>query len=112
MKFLVIANPTDLIISYFEVFARFFCSFFYKMSKDCSLLSKKQEGNIDKREILSNLFISNSKKVCWEVFFQSLCYEKFEELFTILIRDVDYLSCFIRVINQNYIDFVEEKFKL
>ena len=82
------------------------------MLKDCSLLSKKQEGNIDKREILSNLFISNSKKVCWEVFFQSLCYEKFEELFTILIRDVDYLSCYIRVINQNYIDFVEEKFKL
>ena len=112
MKFLVIANPTDLIISYFEVFVRFFCNFFYKMSKDCSLLSKKQEGNIDKREILSNLFLSNSKKVCWEVFFQSLCYEKFEELFTILIRDVDYLSCYIRVINQNYIDFVEEKFKL
>ena len=54
MKFVVIANPTDLIISYFEVFVRFFCNFFYKMSKDCSLLSNKQAGDIDKREILLN----------------------------------------------------------
>ena len=82
------------------------------MLKDCSLLSNKQAGYIDKREILLNLFTSNSKKVCWEVFFQSLCYEKFEELFIILIRDIDYLSCYIRLINQNYINFVEEKFKL
>ena len=111
MKFVVIANPTDLIISYFEVFACFFCNFFYKMSKEFSLLSNKQAGDIDKREILLNLFISNFKKFCREVFFQSLCYEKFE-LFTKLIRDVDYLSCYIRRINQNYIDFVEEQFKL
>ena len=82
------------------------------MLKDCSLLSNKQAGDIDKREILLNLFISNFKKFCREVFFQSLCYEKFEELFTILIRDVDYLSCYIRIINQNYIHFAEEKFKL
>ena len=81
------------------------------MLKDCSLLSNKQAGDIDKREILLNLFISNFKKFCREVFFQSLCYEKFE-LFTKLIRDVDYLSCYIRLINQNYIDFVEEQFKL
>ena len=110
MKFFVIANPADL-ISYFEVFVCFFCNFFHKMSKDCSLLSNKQAGDIDKREILLNLFISNFKKFCREVFFQSLCYEKFE-LFTKLIRDVDYLSCYIRLINQNYIDFVEEQFKL
>ena len=83
------------------------------MLKDCSLLSNKQAGDIDKREILLNLFISNFKKFCREVFFQSLCYEKFEELFTILIRDDDVLSCYIRLINQNYIDFLkEEKFKL
>ena len=82
------------------------------MSKDCSLLSNKQTEDIDKREILLNLFISNFKKFCREVVFQSLCYEKFEELFMILIRDVDYLSCYIRIINQNYIQFVEEKFKL
>ena len=112
MKFVVIANPTDLIISYFEVFACFFCNFFYKMSKEFSLLSNKQAGDIDKREILLNLFISNFKKFCREVVFQSLCYEKFEELFMILIKDVDYLSCYIRIINQNYIQFVEEKFKL
>ena len=80
--------------------------------KDYLLLSKKHARDIDKREILLNLFISNFKKVCREVFFQSLCYEKFEELFTILIRDVDYLSCYIRLINQNFIDFVEERFKL
>ena len=59
------------------------------MLKDCSLLSNKQAGYIDKREILLNLFISNFKKLCREVLFQSLCYEKFEEMFTILIRDVD-----------------------
>ena len=112
MKFVVIANPADLIISYFEVFVCFFCNFFYKMLKDCSLLSNKQGRGINKREILLNLFISNFKKFCREVFFQSLCYEKFEELFTILIRDVDYLSCYIRIINQNYIHSVEEKFKL
>ena len=82
------------------------------MSKDCSLLSNKQAGDIDKREILLNLFISSFKKFCREVFFQSLCYEKFEELFTILIRDVDYLSCYIRIINQNYIHYLEEKIKL
>ena len=82
------------------------------MSKVCLLLSNKQAGYIDKIEILLKLFISNFKKFCREVFFQSLCYEKFEELFTILIRDVDYLSCYIRIINQNYIHFVEEKFKL
>ena len=28
MKFIVIANPTDLIISYFEIFVRSFCNFF------------------------------------------------------------------------------------
>ena len=82
------------------------------MLKDCSLLSNKQAGDIDKREILLNLFISNFKKFCRKVFFQSLCYETFEELFTILIRDVDYFSCYIRIINKNYIHFVEEKFKL
>ena len=59
------------------------------MLKDCSLLSNKQAGYIDKREILLNLFISNFKKLCREVLFQSLCYEKFEEMFTILLRDVD-----------------------
>ena len=82
------------------------------MSKDCSLLSNKQAGDIYKTEILLKLFISNFKKFCRKFFFQSLCYEKFEELFTILIRDVDYLSCYTRIINQNYIHFVEEKFKL
>ena len=112
MKFVAIVNPIDLIISYFEVFVRFLCDFFHKLSKDCLLLSKKQAGDIDRREILLNLFISNFKKCCGEVFYQSLCYEKFEELFTILIRDVDYLSCYIKLINQNYIDFIEEKFKL
>ena len=76
---------------------------------DCSLLSNKQAGDIDNREILLNLFISNFKKFCREVFFQSLCYEKLEELFTILTKDVDYLSCYIRIINQNSIQFVEEK---
>ena len=69
MKSVVIANLTDLIISYFEVFVRLFCNFFYKMCKDCSLLSNKQAGDINKREILSNLFISNFKKFCWEVVF-------------------------------------------
>ena len=49
MKFVVTANPTELIISYFEVFVSFFCKFFYKMSKYCSLLSNKQAGSIDKR---------------------------------------------------------------
>ena len=112
MKFVVIANPTDLIISYFEVFACFFCNFFYKMSKEFSLLSNKQAGDIDKREILLNFFISNFKKFCRKVFFQFLCYETFEELFTILKRDVDYFSCYIRIINKNYIHFVAEKFKL
>ena len=112
MKFVTIANPTDFIISYFEVFVSFFCNFFYKMLKDCSLLYNKQARDIDKREILSNLFISNFKRFCRETLFQSLCYEKFEELFTILIRDVDYLSCYIRIINQDYVHFVEEKFKL
>ena len=101
MKFVVIANPTDLIISDFEVFVSFFYNFFYKMLKDSSLVSNTQAGDIDKREILLNLFILNFKKFCREVFFQSLCYEKFEELFTKLIRDVDYLSCYIRLINQN-----------
>ena len=71
------------------------------MLKDSSLVSNTQVGDIDKREILLNLFILNFKKFCREVFFQSLCYEKFEELFTKLIRDVDYLSCYIRLINQN-----------
>ena len=89
MKFVVIANPTDLIISYFEVFVCFFSNCFHKMLEDCSLLSNKQAGDIDKREILLNLFISNFKKLCREVLFQSLCYEKFEEMFTILLRDVD-----------------------
>ena len=112
MKFVVTTNPTDLIISYSEVFVRFFVFFFCKMLKDCSLLSNKQGGGIDKREIWLNFLISNFKRFCWEVFFQSLCHEKFEELFTVLLRDVDYLSCYIRIINQNYIDFVEEKFKL
>ena len=81
------------------------------MLKDCSLLFNKQAGDIEKRKILLNLFISNFKKLCREVFFQSLCYEKFEELFTILIRDVDYLPCHIRLINQNYIEFVEENYE-
>ena len=101
MKFVVIVNPTDLIISDFEVFVSFFYNFFYKMLKDSSLVSNTQAGDIDKREILLNLFILNFKRFCREVFFQSLCYEKFEELFTKLIRDVDYLSCYIRLINQN-----------
>ena len=92
MKFVVTANPSDLIISYFDVFVRFFCNFFHKISKDCSLLSNKQAGDIDTREILLNLFISNVKKFCREVFFQSLCYENFEELLTILLRDAGYLS--------------------
>ena len=78
MKFVAIANPTDFSISYFEVFVSFFCNFFYKMLKDCSLLSNKQARDIDKREILSNLFISNFKRFCRETLFQSLCYEKFE----------------------------------
>ena len=82
------------------------------MSKDCSLLFNKKAEDIDKREILLILFISNFKKFCREVFFQSLCYEKFEEMFAILLKDVDYLSCYIRIINQNYIHFVEEKLKL
>ena len=82
------------------------------MLKDCSHLSKKQAGDINKREILLSFFISNFKKICRKVFFQTLCYEKLEELFIILIRDIDYLSCYIRVINKHYIDFVEEKFKL
>ena len=82
------------------------------MSKEFSLLSNKQAGDIDKREILLNQFISNFKKFCREVFFQSFFYEKFQEMFTILIKDVDYLSYYIRIINQNYIHFVEEEFKL
>ena len=74
MKFIVIANPTDLIISYFEVFVyAHFVIFFNKMSKDCSLLSNKQGGDIDKRDILLNLFISSFKKNFRDVFFQSLC---------------------------------------
>ena len=113
MKSVVIAKSTDLIISCFEVFVRFFCNFFYKMSKDCSLLSNKKAGDIDKRVILLNLFISNFEKFYRDIFFfQSLCYEKFKEMFMILKKDVDYLSCYIRIINQNYIYFVEEKFKL
>ena len=48
------------------------------MSKDFSLLSNKQAGYIDNREILLSLFILNFKKLCRVVFFQSLCYEKFE----------------------------------
>ena len=79
MKFFAIINPADLIISYFEVFVRFFCNFFYKLLKECLHVSKKQAGYIDKREILLNLFILNFKKFCREAFFQSLCYEKFEE---------------------------------
>ena len=86
MKLVAIVNPTDLIISYFEVYVRFFCNFLYKLSKDCLLLSKKQATGTDKREILLNLFISNFKKFCREVFSQSLCYDKFEEFFMILIR--------------------------
>ena len=43
---------------------------------------------------------------------QDLRRPQVEMLFTILIRDVDYLSCYIRIINQNYVHFVEEKFKL
>ena len=46
------------------------------------------------------------------VFFQSLCYEKFEELFTISIRNIDYVSFYIGIINESYIQFVEEKSKL
>ena len=34
------------------------------MSKDCSLLSNKQAGYIDEREILLSLFILNFKKLC------------------------------------------------
>ena len=43
--------------------------FFNKMSKDCSLLSNKQGGDIDKRDILLNFFISNFKKIFRDVFF-------------------------------------------
>ena len=70
MKSVVIAKPTDLIISCFDAF---FVIFFNKMSKDCSLLSNKQGGDIDKRDILLNLFISSFKKNFRDVFFQSLC---------------------------------------
>ena len=112
MKFVAIVNPTDLIASYLEVFVRFFFNFFDNFSKDCLVFSKRQARDIDKREILLNFSISNFRKFCREVHFQSLCYEKFEEFFTILVRDVDYLSCYIRIINENHIDFVDEKFKL
>ena len=57
MKFVVIANPTDLNTVILKIYYAFFCYLFYKMSKDCSLLSKKQTRNIDKKEILLNLFI-------------------------------------------------------
>ena len=59
MKFVVIANPTDLITVILKFLYAFFCTSFYKMLKDCSLLSNKQAGYIDKREILLNLFTSN-----------------------------------------------------
>ena len=72
MKSVVIAKSTDLIISCFEVFVRFFCNFFYKMSKDCSLLSNKKAGDIDKRVILLNLFISNFEKFYRDIFFFNL----------------------------------------
>ena len=39
------------------------------MLKDSSLVSNTQVGDIDKREILLNLFILNFKKICREVFF-------------------------------------------
>ena len=44
------------------------------MSNDCLLLSNKEVGDIDKRKILLNLFISNFKKICRKVFIQSPCY--------------------------------------
>ena len=82
------------------------------MSKDCSLLSNKEAGDIDTREILLNLFISIFEWFYMGVFFQSLCYEKFEELFTIPIRNIDYVSFYIGIINESYMQFVEEKSKL
>ena len=78
MKFVVIANPTDLIISDFEVFVSFFYNFFYKMLKDSSLVSNTQAGDIDKREILLNLFILNFKKICREVFFYLFVMKNFK----------------------------------
>ena len=112
MKFVVIANPTDLIISDFEVFVSFFYNFFYKMLKDSSLVSNTQAGDIDKREILLNLFILNFKKFCIKVYFNLFVMKNLKKLFAILIRDVDYLSFYIRLINQNYINFVGKKIKL
>ena len=64
MKFIVAMNPTNLIISSFEVFVRFFCNFFYNLSKDCLLLSKKQASDIDKRENCLCTY-----KRCWLSFF-------------------------------------------
>ena len=79
MKFVVIANPTDLITSCFEVFVCFFYNFFfYKMLKDSSLVSNTQVGDIDKREILLNLFILNFKKICREVFFYLFVMKNFK----------------------------------
>ena len=49
IKFVVIANLTDLIVSYFEVFIRFFCIFFYKMSYVYFFLVNKQEILIKER---------------------------------------------------------------
>ena len=49
IKFVVIANLTDLIASYFEVFIRFFCNFFYKMSYVYFFLVNKQEILIKER---------------------------------------------------------------
>ena len=82
------------------------------MPKDCSLLSNKQAGDIDKREILLNLFILNFKKFCIKVYFNLFVMKNLKKLFAILIRDVDYLSFYIRLINQNYINFVGKKIKL
>ena len=61
MKFVVIANPTDLIISYFEVFVCFFLYFFYKMLKYCSLLSKNEAGDIDKRDFIKFVYFKVQK---------------------------------------------------
>ena len=50
MKFVVIANPTDLIINYFEVFVCFFCNFFLKCLKNFHFfLINKQEILIKER---------------------------------------------------------------
>ena len=72
-----------------------FLQFFYKMSKDCSLLSNKQAGHIDKIEILLNLFISIFNRFFREDLFQTLCYEKFG-------KDFSNLSSYFFVLHHNH----------